>query len=226
MCGRYVVEGTEDLSEFSERFQLRQIPLSLFTATYNAAPSQELPVVLAGDEGERDLRLLRWGLLPRWRKPGQASSVAPINARAETLLEKPMFRPLVGRRRCLVPASGFYEWRRTGGPKQPYYIHPRDRALVGFAGLYDESPDGVGSFTIITTSPNELVAPLHDRMPAILRPEDEADWLSPDLTDPHAAQALLRPYPAAAMAADPVSPAVNNTRNNGPELIAPLERMA
>ncbi len=222
MCGRYVVAGHQELSE---RFQLRQIPFALFPL-FNAAPSQELPVVVEDDDGERTVRLMRWGLLPRWRKAGQANSVAPINARAETLLEKPMFRPLVGTKRCLVPASGFYEWQRAGGRKQPYFIHPRDGGLVGLAGLYDESPDGIASYAIVTTTPNELVAPLHDRMPAILRPEDEADWLSRDLTDPHAARALLRTYPAEAMVADPVSPAVNNPRNDGPELIAPVERTA
>ncbi len=222
MCGRYVIAGHQELSE---RFQLRQIPFALFP-TFNAAPSQELPVVVADDDGERSLRLMRWGLVPRWRKPGQASSVAPINARAETLLEKPMFRPLVGTRRCLIPASGFYEWQRAGGRKQPYFIHPRDGSLVGLAGLYDESADGVASYAIVTTAPNQLVAPLHDRMPAILRPEDEADWLSRDIVDPRAAQALLHPYPAEAMAADPVSPAVNNPRNDGPELIAPVEQTA
>ena len=219
MCGRYMLVGHQELSE---RFQLRQIPFSLF-ARYNAAPSQELPVVVEGEDGERALRAMRWGLVPRWQRPGQGKAIAPINARAETLLEKPMFRPLVGGKRCIVPANGFYEWRRTGGPKQPFHIHRRDGDLVGLAGLYDESPEGVASFAIVTVAPNELVAPLHDRMPPILRPEDEADWLSRDLADPHAAQALLRPYPAEEMAADPVSTAVNNTRNDGPELLAPAK---
>jgi putative SOS response-associated peptidase YedK len=219
MCGRYVVEGHQELSE---RFQLRQLPFALFPR-FNAAPSQELPIVVEDDDGERAVRLMRWGLVPRWRKPGQTPSVAPINARAETLLDKPMFRPLVGGKRCLVPANGFYEWRRTGGRKQPYYFHAKDGALVGLAGLYDETPDGLASFAIVTTTPNELVAPLHDRMPAILRRGDEADWLSRDLTDGHAAQALLGPYPAAAMAAAPVSTAVNNARNEGPDLIAPVD---
>ncbi len=222
MCGRYVVAGHQELSE---RFQLRQISFPL-RPIFNAAPSQELPVIVEDDSGERALRPMRWGLLPRWRKPGQADSVAPINARAETLLDKPMFRPLVGSKRCLVPASGFYEWQRVGGRKQPYFLHLRDGSLVGLAGLYDESPDGVASFAIVTTPPNPLVAPLHDRMPAILRLEDEEEWLSRDLTDPHAAQALLRPYPAEAMVADPVSPAVNNVRNDGPDLIAPIAQPA
>ncbi len=226
MCGRYVVEGHQELSE---RFQLRQIPFAILP-TFNAAPSKELPVVVEDDNGERVLRPMRWGLLPRWRKPGQANSVAPINARAETLLEKPMFRGLTKAKRCIVPASGFYEWRKVDGRKQPYYLTSEDGEAWGLAGLYDltheDENDAAGSFTIITTPANSLVAPLHDRMPAILRPEDEADWLSRDLADPHAAQALLRPYPAEAMAADLVSPAVNNPRNDGPELIAPVEQTA
>lgn len=224
MCGRYMLTAHQ---EISERFLLRQIPFALF-ALFNAAPSQELPVVVEGDDGERSVRPMRWGLVPRWQTPGQGQGrpIAPINARAETLLEKPMFRSLVGKQRCLVPANGFYEWQRHDGRKQPYRIRLRDDALFGLAGLYDESPDGVASFTIVTTTPNELVAPLHDRMPAILHPEDEADWLSRGLTDAAAARALLGPYPAAAMAADPVSTAVNNTRNDGPEILTPVEQTA
>ena len=223
MCGRYVVEGHQELSD---RLQLRQIPFAILP-TVNAAPSKELPVVVEDDNGERVLRPMRWGLLPRWRKPGQANSVAPINARAETLLDKPMFRPLVGRKRCLVPASGFYEWQRIDGRKQPFFIHLHDHALFGFAGLYDEVPeDGIASFTIITTPPNVLVAPLHDRMPAILRPEVDDEWLSRDAANPHAVQALLQPYPAEEMVAHPVGLAVNNVRNDGPELIAPLGKTA
>ena len=218
MCGRYVVQGHV---EFSERFQARTLHLPEFGDRFNAAPSQGLPVVVPTGDGEREVRLLRWGLVPRWRRPGSAAAPAPINARAETLLEKPMFRPLVGKRRCLVPATGFYEWRREGGRKQPYFIHLKDGALFGFAGLYDEAPDGEGegSFTVITTRPNELVAPLHDRMPAILRPEDEGEWLDPAVTDPGIVS-LLGPYPAEEMAADEVSTAVNDTRNEGAELIA------
>lgn len=217
MCGRYVIAGT---TELSERFQLRHIPQSLFP-TYNAAPSQHLPVVLQRED-ERVLELLLWGLIPRWQRKDGGATPTPINARAETLLEKPMFKSLVTKKRCLVPANGFYEWRRTGGPKQPFYIHPTDQPLFAFAGLYDEQPndDGevIGSYTIITTSPNELMTRIHDRMPVVLRREDEADWLDPAVTDPGIV-ALLQPYPAEAMAAEPVSTAVNNTRNDGPDLI-------
>lgn len=220
MCGRYlIVEETE----LSERFQLRHM-FPFLTPTYNAAPSQHLPVVRQRN-GERELDLLRWGLLPRWRKSGPGRAPEPINARAETLLEKPMFRSLVTSKRCLIPANGFYEWQRTGGPKQPYLIRPTDQPTFAFAGLYDEMPgeDGepVGSYAIITTGPNAVMATIHDRMPVILRPKDEAEWLDPTITD-SGIVALLQPYPAEATEAQPVSTAVNNTRNNGPDLIEPV----
>jgi putative SOS response-associated peptidase YedK len=220
MCGRYMIV---DHTEISERFQLRHIPATLFP-TYNAAPTQHLPVVIQRDEG-RELDLLRWGLIPRWRKSGPGRIPEPINARAETLLEKPMFRSLVKSKRCLVPANGFYEWQRTGGPKQPYLIRPTDQGMFAFAGLYDETPgedrELIGSYAIITTGPNAVMTSIHDRMPVILRREDEAEWLDPDVTDPGIV-ALLQPYPAEATVAQPVSSAVNNTRNNGPELIEPV----
>jgi putative SOS response-associated peptidase YedK len=220
MCGRYVVAGQHELSE---RFQLRQIPMHLMP-TFNAAPSQKLPVIVEDAEGERELRLLRWGLMPRWRKSGQTPMPTPINARAETLFEKPMFRGLVKQHRCLVPASGFFEWQRQNGHKQPFYIAVQDEPLVAFAGLYDDAPPDqeTGSFTIITTNSNDLVAPLHERMPVILLRTDEATWLAPDLVDPGEIDQLLRPYPAAKMIAYPVSSAVNNVRNNRPDLIEPI----
>lgn len=226
MCGRYVIEGT---TELSERFQLRQIPADLFPewTTYNAAPSQLLPVIVENAEGERTAVPMQWGLIPRWKRPDGKAPVAPINARAETLQEKPMFRGLVKAKRCIVPASGFYEWRKLDGRKQPYYLTSDHGELWGLAGLYDLTHDeenaAAGSFTIITTGANPLVAPLHERMPVILRREDEEEWVSRDVDDPLQVERLLQPYPADEMRLYPVSTAVNNTRNNGPELIAPDE---
>jgi putative SOS response-associated peptidase YedK len=223
MCGRYVIEGT---TELSERFQLRQIPADLFPewTTYNAAPTQLLPVIVEDEAGEREALPMQWGLVPRWRRDDR-KGVAPINARAETLFEKPMFRNLTKARRCIVPASGFYEWQKRDGRKQPFYLTSDDGELWGFAGLYDlthdEENDAAGSFTIITTGANALVAPLHERMPVILRREDEEEWVSHDVSDPDQIERLLRPYPADEMRLYPVSTAVNNTRHNGPELIAP-----
>lgn len=227
MCGRYIVEGVQ---EISERFQLRDIGL-IFEPTYNAAPSELLPVVIADDDGQRQLRLLRWGLIPRWSRPG-GKGVQPINARVETLREKPMFRPLLSRHRCIVPASGYYEWRTEGGAKQPYFVSTTDREVFGFAGLYDETTNpeaegpaaaAAGSYTIITAGAHEALASLHDRMPLILRPEHEEAWLSRDVTDPLEIEQLLNPRPGSEMLTYPVSKAVNNVRNDSPDLIEPID---
>ena len=158
MCGRYVLEAPEDLSE---RFQLRQLAIQL-PHTWNAAPTNRLPVIVENQEGEREAQLMQWGLIPRWAKPGGKKPMAPINARAETITEKPMFRNLVKRNRCLVPANGFYEWKNLGDHKQPYYITVPDDPLFGFAGLYDTYTNDEGeeasTYTIITTEPNELMS--------------------------------------------------------------------
>lgn len=223
MCGRYVIEWLPD--EVHEMFQLRRIPEGLFRS-YNAAPTQQLPVIVdRGDEG-RDLTMMRWGLVPRWAKPGESKGPVPFNARAETLLEKPMFRSLVARRRCLVPANSYYEWKQAGKGKQPYLFSLPDRPLFAFAGLYDEvaGPDGEvsGSYTIITTDANDLTREFHHRMPVILHRADEELWASPDVDDPQAVQHLLRPYDPDEMTLYAVSPAVNNVRVNEPSLIEPI----
>lgn len=224
MCGRYVIEGLPD--EISERFQLRRIPLLLFES-FNAAPTQELPTVIEDERGERELRPMRWGLIPRWAKPGETKAPAPFNARAESVLEKPMFRPLVNRKRCLVPANGYYEWKQVGGRKQPYLFQTTDQELFAFAGLYDELTDEdgeiVASYTVITTDANELAADYHHRMPVILPRDAEEAWVSREVDDGRAVAHLLAPYPAERMRVRPVSPAVNNVRNNDRSLIAPLD---
>lgn len=224
MCGRYVIEWLPD--ELSERFQLRRLPAFLFE-NFNAAPTQELPVILQRAEGERELVTMRWGLIPRWAAASGKAAPAPFNARAESLLEKPMFRSLVGRTRCLVPANGYYEWKAAGGKKQPYFISVADTELLALAGLYNEftSPAGetISSFTVITTRANEFASEFHHRMPVILRREDEAEWADPHQDDEHAVLRLLEPYPGAAMTAHPVSTAVNNVRNNDATLFKPID---
>lgn len=223
MCGRYVLAIYQELSE---RFQARQLRFAL-ASVYNVAPSQKLPVFVEEANGGRTIRLMQWGLIPRWQRLGHASSVAPINARVETVAEKPMFRELIRRQRCLVPASGFYEWAPEGRSKRPWFIGLMDEPLFAFAGLYDERPgtDGgvVGSYAILTTRANPLVPSLHDRMPVILRPDDEATWLDRALTDPRALEPLWRPRRSAELVAYPVSRAVNDARHDGPELVSPQE---
>jgi putative SOS response-associated peptidase YedK len=230
VCGRYVLDETVDLSE---RFRVVRQSLPGFAPTWNAAPTQSLPVVLADGDGtsERVAEVMRWGLVLPWAGRGGAGGRAapsPFNARAETVAERPAFRRLIARRRCLVPATGFYEWaKRPGGGKRPIFFSLRDGDPFAFAGIYDRARDEAGrevaSYAILTTRPNTLVAEAHDRMPVILRPEDEDDWLDPELTDPPALERLYEPYPAGKMTARPVGTAVNDARRDGPDLILPAE---
>jgi len=166
---------------------------------------------------------LRWGLVPSWAKDDKIGSKM-INARAETLLERASFKTLVGRKRAIIPADGFYEWKKSGNSKQPMRITLKEDALFSMAGLYDtwQTPDGskLSTCTIITTSPNSLMADIHDRMPVILHPEDEAFWLDRSNSDTKALTALLKPYPADKMRAYPVSPIVGNVKNDSEECIA------
>jgi len=225
MCGRYVLEDFEELSE-----RLIQVPLRYQfhpEDTFNAAPTQTLPVIVEEDKGWT-VHGMHWGLIPRWTKPGEKPRTMPINARSETLTEKRMFSPLLKDHRCLVPISGFYEWKATGGSaKQPYFIHRRDVPLMLLAGLYDEARDEDGeprgSFTIITTAANDRLAPFHDRMPAVLDDDAAAVWMDREETEPAPLTHLLIPFPDEAFDAYPVSREVNNTRHNSPDLI---ERVA
>jgi putative SOS response-associated peptidase YedK len=190
---------------------------------FNLAPTQKA-LIVREKESEREALMARWGLLPHWAKE-ERISYKLINARAETLLEKPAFRSLIGKYRCLVVADGFYEW--TVGPdgkKLPIHFRLEDGSTFGFAGLWmsktDDEGELVESCTIITTSPNELVAPVHDRMPVILPVELEQEWLDPEISKEHALS-LLQAYPAEAMIAVPASPLVNSVRNDDPSLLVP-----
>ncbi len=228
MCGRYVIglEGMALAEVLQRRFGI-DLPLPQVYASYNAAPTQTLPVVIEEENGCRRLEPMRWNLIPRWRpKPG-VTPPSLFNARSETVAQKPSFRHLVPKQRCLVPAAGFYEWQRAEhGHKQPYYFSVRDEPLLAFAGLWDEwrDPEHLEaapqrSYTILTTEPNELMEPIHDRMPVILDQQDEAEWLSPEITDPAQLERLYRPYPTEAMQRWPVNQAVNSVWNGGAELI-------
>ena len=189
------------------------------------AARQPVAVVLARG-GVRSLDEMVWGLIPAWAKDRGIGS-RMINARAETLDRKPSFRRPLASQRCLVVADGFYEWRKVGDVKKPMYVHLVSRRPFGFAGLYDvwTSPDGevVRSCTIITTVANELLQPIHDRMPVILPRVAEDEWLSDDARSPNDVLRLLKPYPADEMAAYPVARLVNLPQNDGPECIWPLE---
>lgn len=195
-----------------------------FEPRYNAAPSLVLPVIQQGNDGIRRLIPAKWGLVPAWvSDPAQCQH--PINARAESAAVKPMFRDAFRASRVLVPADGFYEWQRLGREKQPYLIRMRDGAPLGIAGLLSrwQRPAGeLVTFTILTTEPNALVAPLHDRMPAIVKPEDFEAWLDPHTCDPERLRALLAPYPDHFMEAYAVGRKVNDPANEGPELVEPL----
>ena len=219
MCGRYVRKSPP--KEFGRLFHARgDVDLE---AGYNVAPSQDVLVARNNDEGERELAKLRWGLIPSWAKDPKVG-YSTINARAETVAEKPMFRSAFKRRRCLVACDGFYEWSVANG-KQPYYIHMADDAPFGFAGLH-EHWEGEGqvieSCTIVVGEPNNLIARIHDRMPCILDPKDYDLWMDPDVTEAGQLLPLLRPYPAEKMALYPVSRKVNSARHQGPSLIEPM----
>jgi putative SOS response-associated peptidase YedK len=220
MCGRYslVAKPATIEQRFGARFS--EEPGQPF---YNAAPSQGLPVLTNKDPEE--LFFFSWGLIPFWAKAG-AKIHRSINARAETVVEKPMFRQLVRLKRCLVLADSFYEWQQNKSGKVPYRILLKNEALFCFAGLWDEwvnteTGEVLRTFAIITTTANELVMPIHDRMPVMLRPEEEKLWLTDHLT-PEEHLSLLRSYPADQMQAYPVSPLVNSAQNNVPEVLWPV----
>jgi len=213
MCGRYTIT----ITDVADYFKAEQGSFE-FAPSYNIAPTQRVPIVLER-EGERLLTPAKWGLLPGWVKDPKAFKASMFNARSESVAEKASFKGPLRHKRAIIPASGFYEWRREGSTKTPHYIQLAGGEPIGFAGLYDIWHDEVLSCTILTTTPNELMATLHDRMPVILSPDDYGRWLDPGVTDPAEVQDLLKPYPGE-MHAYPVSSAVNSPRNNSPELLA------
>jgi putative SOS response-associated peptidase YedK len=207
MCGRFTLTSTPEA--LAERFGLDAPPSC--APRYNIAPGQEILAIRAPREGARAADLLRWGLVPSWSDP--ASARAPhINARSETAAQRPAFRDAFRSRRCIVPASGFYEWAHRGDFRQPYWIAPRDGAPLGIAGLWESwaAPDGapLESCALLTTAANARIAELHPRMPAILAPSAYGDWLDPEL-DVASLAALLAPLPTDALALRPVGTRVN-----------------
>jgi putative SOS response-associated peptidase YedK len=221
MCGRYALyTETEDWSEAGIAWPLDDD--FDWRASYNVAPTTAAPVVI--HQGRPRVTLHRWGLVPHWAKDPEIGNRL-INARSETLAEKPSFREAFRKRRCLVLADGFYEWKRQGKQKLPHYVRMKSRRPFAMAGLWENwSKDGGESFrtfTIVTTRPNDLLASIHDRMPVIVDPADYDRWLSPDAQDPGALSGLLAPRPAGEMIAHPVTRFVNSPANDSPRCIEP-----
>jgi putative SOS response-associated peptidase YedK len=223
MCGRYVQAASPML--LAEHFDVDEVALAEPSApSWNVAPRAEVLTVVDKDRFRR-LARMRWGLVPSWATDPSVGD-RMINARAETVLEKPAFRAAIERRRCIVPADGFYEWERVGSRKQPMYIRDRAGTPLAFAGLWavwrdPAVPDGpwMRSCTIVTTGANATVAPVHDRMPVMLAPDAWDRWLDRDLTDGEAVVDLLRPAPDDLLELWPVSPRVNSARHDDERLI-------
>ena len=220
MCGRFTLHS--QLNLLLQQFAIDAGPE--WAPRYNIAPTQRSLVVRESIEGGRELVPLRWGLVPSWAKDPSIGQ-RMINARAETLAEKPSFRTAFKRRRCLVPANGYYEWERTGQGKQAHYIRPRSGELLAMAGLWEswhvDQPDAMETFTIITTDANETTRHIHDRMPVFLQPEHYDLWLDPEFEATPPLQDLLQPAPTDLLQFHRVSSLVNNPRHESPECITP-----
>jgi putative SOS response-associated peptidase YedK len=220
MCGRFVLMTLG--SNLAERFKLEEVPD--LGPRYNIAPTQMVAIIRLNPETlQRRLGLVKWGLIPFWAKDSSIGNRL-INARSESAAEKPAFRSAFKSRRCLVPADGYYEWKKgKGGQKQPYLARNADGSPFAFAGLWErwQVPDDevIESCTILTTDANDLTRPIHDRMPVILKPEDYDLWLDPQVKAPNLLKPLLRPYPSEEMIAEPVSPKVNKATYDAPDCI-------
>ena len=221
MCGRYVLKAT--LPEIARMLGMDiDLPLE---PRYNIAPASPVPACRMPEPGDKQLLHLHWGLIPHWSKKPD-SGYRMINARAETLAEKPAFRAAFRQRRCLIPADGYYEWKSMPGRKQPFYFSMQDGQPFCFAGLWErwqaDDGDAIDSCAIITTSANALGAEVHHRMPVILPRDAYATWLDPRITETPRLLPLLQPFPPQAMRAHPVSTLVNNARTDEPRCITPL----
>jgi putative SOS response-associated peptidase YedK len=220
MCGRYAVTTVPE----AMRALFRYLNQPNFPPRYNVAPTQPVPIVRVV-EGNREFALVRWGLIPSWVKDPRTFTLL-INARGESAAEKPAFKNAMKRRRCLFPADGFYEWKRDGAHKQPYFVRLKGGGPLAFAGLWETwmGPNGEEQETaaIVTTSASQSIAHIHDRMPVIVPPEQFDLWLDPNADPEMAAAVVIQPAPDAAIESYPVSSAVNRTANDTPNLVEPL----
>lgn len=224
MCGRYTLHKKAE--EIAERFGLKTVPPDIHE-NFNVAPGQTMPVIVE-DESGRKLEFMKWGLIPGWAKDPKIGYKL-INARDDTIFDKPMWRSAILKKRALIPADGFYEWKKsteTKGRKQPFYIHPKQQELFAFAGIWESWHDASGqevkTYSIITTEPNAEMTLVHNRMPVILHEEDETKWLLPPAADRSHIEPLLRPYEDRGLELFEVSPEVNLATNNDQVLIYPL----
>ncbi len=216
MCGRFTL--TQSPETVAQAFSI-EVPQ--FPPRYNIAPSQPVGVVVQSADRQRQFRLMQWGLIPSWAKDSSIGSKL-INARSETVHEKPSFRSAFKRRRCLITADGFYEWQKQGsGRKQPFYFSMKDKAIFAFAGLWESWQD-IETCTILTTSANELLQPIHERMPVIVRPEDYYLWLDPTVQQAEILSRIFEPFPFDKMFATSVSTAVNTPSTDSEVCIQPL----
>lgn len=219
MCGRFTLILPPEV--LAEILGLAEVPR--IEPRYNIAPSQQVPAIRTlADNEHREIAMLKWGLIPHWAKDTSLGHKM-INARSESVHEKPAFRQPIRDHRCIIPSSGFFEWEEKGGKKYPLYVRLKDGSPMSFAGIWDhwKSPEGkiVESCSILTTSSNKLIEPLHDRMPVILHPHEYALWLDRAITDPEKLKSLYQPYPADLMEMWPVSTLVNSPRNDSPDCI-------
>ena len=227
MCGRFTNSATPE--QVKTEFKVGAKNPNVFEPRYNIAPSQMIDVVYEL-ETERILSQLKWGLVPDWAKDESIGN-RMINARAETITEKPSFREAFKSRRCIIPASGFYEWqKKETGAKKPFYFYLKDKDVFGFAGLWESWVDKttgelLETCTIITTEANEVLKPVHERMPVILKSENYNEWLDAKIKDTDKIQKLLKPYPAKEMISHEVSRSVNIPDTNLPELILPINSL-
>jgi putative SOS response-associated peptidase YedK len=217
MCGRFAQRS--DPTRLAKEFKVAEVPQ--VEARYNVAPTQEILAVRELADG-REMSFFKWGLVPSWAKD-TSMSARLINARSETIEEKPSFRDAFRKRRCIIPADGFYEWQRTEGRKQPFFFRMREESPFGLAGLWErwegEGGQAINSCTMMTTEANEVLRPVHDRMPVILHPDGYDAWLDTDVRKLDLIKEMLRPYPAEEMTSYPVSMAINSPRNQGAELM-------
>lgn len=228
MCGRFV--SSTPVNQLAEQFLVEEIKVDDHDPSWNVAPTDRVLAVAVGKEGTRQLGQFKWGLVPSWAKDESIGN-RMINLRAETVSDKPSFRRTLAKRRCILPADGFYEWKATGKgrKKQPFFIKSRDGSVLALAGLWEvwkpkdeQDAEWLRTCTIITTEPNAVLRPIHDRMPVVLPPSAWDTWLDESNADVEALSRLLVPAPDDLLEAYPVSTEVSSVRNNGEQLIIPL----